>query len=100
MRIQRLGTGACESCQHERVGDIDAVLVTHTHWDREWYRTFQAFRARLVDAGDKGLALLGADPGYCFVLDGQSIVLEDYFAIRPHRQAELEQRCAEGRLAL
>ena len=50
-----------------------AFLVTHTHWDREWYRPFQAFRARLVDAVDRVLELCAADPGYRFLLDGQSI---------------------------
>ena len=40
-----------------------AILVTHTHWDREWYRTFQAFRARLVDTVDRVLDLCAADPG-------------------------------------
>ena len=34
------------------------VLVSHTHWDREWYRTFQAFRARLVDTVDRVLELI------------------------------------------
>jgi alpha-mannosidase len=24
------------------------VVVSHTHWDREWYLPFEAFRARLV----------------------------------------------------
>ena len=26
----------------------DLYVVTHTHWDREWYRTEQRFRQRLV----------------------------------------------------
>jgi hypothetical protein len=77
-----------------------AYLVSHTHWDREWYRTFQAFRARLVDAVDRLLELCAADPGYRFLLDGQSIALEDYAAIRPARKAELEARIAEGRIAI
>lgn len=77
-----------------------AVLVSHTHWDREWYRTFQAFRARLVDTVDRVLDLLAADPGFCFVLDGQAVVLEDYAEIRPTRVEELRQRCVEGRLAI
>ena len=53
---------------------MDCVIVSHTHWDREWYRTFQAFRARLVDTVDAVLDLLDRDPGWSFVLDGQTIV--------------------------
>jgi alpha-mannosidase len=75
-------------------------LVTHTHWDREWYRTYQEFRARLVDAVDRVLELCAADPGYRFLLDGQSIALEDYAAIRPGRVSELSMRVAEGRIAI
>ena len=27
-------------------------VVPHTHWDREWYSSFQTFRLRLVDLLD------------------------------------------------
>jgi len=77
-----------------------AFLVSHTHWDREWYRGFQEFRARLVDAVDRVLDLCAGDAGYRFLLDGQSIALEDYAAIRPGRVAELRARVAEGRIAI
>ncbi len=76
------------------------VLVSHTHWDREWYRTFQSFRARLVDTIDRVLDLVAEDPGFHFQLDGQTIVLEDYVAIRPERRSELEAACRAGRVAI
>ena len=78
---------------HER------LLVSHFHWDREWYRDFQEFRGRLVDAIDSVLDLVATDPGFRFMLDGQAIVLEDYLVVRPHRRAELEAGLASGRLA-
>jgi hypothetical protein len=77
-----------------------AFLVSHTHWDREWYRTFQEFRARLVDTVDRVLDLCAEDPGYRFLLDGQSIALEDYAEIRPARVPELRARIAAGRIAI
>ncbi|HKJ25525.1 MAG TPA: hypothetical protein VKB65_11920, partial [Myxococcota bacterium] len=76
------------------------TLVTHTHWDREWYRTHQDFRGRLVDAVDRLLDLCAADPGYHFLLDGQSIVIEDYLEIRPGRRDELAALCASGRVGI
>jgi mannosylglycerate hydrolase len=79
---------------------MQAILVTHTHWDREWYRTFQDFRARLVDLVDRVIDLCAADPGYHFLLDGQTVILEDYLEIRPKRVDELRSLCAEGRMAL
>ena len=62
------------------------VVVSHTHWDREWYLPFEAFRARLVRMMDALLDLLDRDPEYKhFVLDGQTIPLDDYLEIRPER---------------
>jgi len=77
----------------------EILLVSHFHWDREWYRSFEVFRGRLVDAIDAVLDLLGADPGFRFVLDGQAIVLEDYLEIRPERRDELVAGLHAGRLA-
>src|SRR5262249_29870817 len=51
------------------------VVVPHTHWDREWYRTHEQFRARLVALLDGLLPLLENDPEFRFFsLDGQTIV--------------------------
>jgi mannosylglycerate hydrolase len=79
---------------------VEAILVTHSHWDREWYRTFQDFRARLVDLVDRVIELCDADPGYRFLLDGQTVVIEDYLEIRPGRAEALRALCAAGRIAL
>jgi mannosylglycerate hydrolase len=79
---------------------MKCVLVSHSHWDREWYRTFQDFRARLVDLIDRVIDLCEGDPGYFFLLDGQTIVLEDYLEIRPERGPELRALCGNGRVAI
>jgi mannosylglycerate hydrolase len=76
-------------------------VVSHTHWDREWYLTFQQFRFRLVELMDQLLALLDADPNYrYFMLDGQAIVLEDYLEVRPEREEEIRRYVQEGRLLI
>lgn len=77
------------------------VVVPHTHWDREWYRPFQEFRALLVDTVDQILDLMDADPDYArFTLDGQTVVLEDYLEIRPERRAQLAQLIRSGRILI
>jgi alpha-mannosidase/mannosylglycerate hydrolase len=76
------------------------LLVSHFHWDREWYRTFQGYRARLVDAVDRVLALCEADPCFRFLLDGQAVVLEDYLAVRPAARDALACLIGERRLAV
>jgi alpha-mannosidase len=76
-------------------------LVSHTHWDREWYLSFEQFRAMLVHMVDDLLDLLARDPEYkCFTLDGQTIVLEDYLAIKPERAEEIRRLVAQGRLLI
>jgi alpha-mannosidase len=75
-------------------------LVPHTHWDREWYLTFQSFRVKLVHLMDLLLDILERDPSYLFTLDGQTIVLEDYLAVRPEREAELAGHIQAGRLLI
>jgi len=79
---------------------MEILLVSHFHWDREWYRTFQAYRARLLDAVDAVLDLLEADPEAHFMLDGQVVLLEDYLVLRPDRRDALARGVRSGRLAI
>ena len=58
-------------------------VISHTHWDREWYLPQEVFRLRLADLLDHLLELLVREPEYVFHLDAQTVVLEDYFDIRP-----------------
>ena len=77
-------------------------VVSHTHWDREWYKTFQQFRLQLVHLVDKLLTILDQNPEYLhFMLDGQTIVLEDYLQVRmanlPRLQPTQQLRDRRGR---
>ncbi len=75
------------------------TLVSHTHWDRAWYCTFQEFRMRLIRLVDNLLDILKADPDFTyFMLDGQMSVLEDYLEVRPEKAAELQAYCRSGRI--
>ncbi|MBI3946653.1 MAG: hypothetical protein HY321_12090 [Armatimonadetes bacterium] len=76
-------------------------VVSHTHWDREWYLTSQQFRRRLVRMADDLIETLERDPEYRhFHFDGQTIWLEDYLEIRPERRARLEALIRAGRIAV
>lgn len=76
-------------------------VVSHTHWDREWYLPFQLFRLKLVRLVDRLLRILAEDPDYrYFTLDGQAIVLEDYLEVRPEREAEIRAHVQSGRLLI
>jgi len=74
-------------------------LISHTHWDRAWYVTFQEYRMRLVQLIDRLLEILENDPEYCYyMLDGQMSVLDDYLEVRPQRKAELQALTRSGRV--
>lgn len=76
-------------------------VVSHTHWDREWYLPFQTFRVRLVKVVDQVLELLEMDEHYRhFLLDGQAVALEDYLEIRPEAAARVRRLVEEGRLSI
>ena len=68
------------------------AIVPHTHWDREWYSPFQDFRMRLVKLLDALLPMLESDLSYArFLLDGQTMVLDDYLEIRPEAATALRR---------
>lgn len=74
-------------------------MVAHTHWDREWYSTLEAYRSRLVQVIDDLIELLKEQPSFeYFLLDGQVALLDDYLAIRPEQTAVLSGLIGAGRL--
>ncbi|HLX59487.1 MAG TPA: hypothetical protein VKR83_20910, partial [Ktedonobacteraceae bacterium] len=80
---------------------LNIILVPHTHWDREWYQTFQQFRIRLVHTVDKLLDVLERDPDFRhFMLDGQTIVLDDYLEVRPEEEERLKKYTRSGRITV
>jgi len=80
---------------------LHIIVVSHTHWDREWYQTFQQFRARLVQAVDKLLDILDHDEKFSyFMLDGQTIVLDDYLEVKPEQEQRLKHFIQAGRIQI
>ncbi len=76
-------------------------IVSHTHWDREWYEPFQVFRARLIQCIDQLLTIFASNPDYkYFMLDGQTIVLDDYLEVRPQHERTLRDWVTAGKLQI
>jgi mannosylglycerate hydrolase len=83
------------------VNGYTVFVIPHTHWDREWYATFQQFRIRLVHVMDALLDLLERDSSFThFNLDAQTVVLQDYLEIRPEKRTTLERFVRERRLGV
>ncbi len=76
-------------------------VISHTHWDREWYRPFQLFRLKLVHLVDGMLDILEKDREFKhFMLDGQTIVLDDYLYMRPEKETVLREYIRKGRILI
>jgi mannosylglycerate hydrolase len=77
------------------------AIVPHTHWDREWYKSYQDFRLALVELIDTLIPLLERDASYPhFMLDGQMAVVDDYLEVRPEAEERLRALAAAGRLSM
>jgi len=75
-------------------------FVPHTHWDREWYFPFEVFREKLIRLVDKLVAIMTKDPAWkYFLLDGQTIVLEDYLETKGD-YSELVKLVKQGRIGI
>lgn len=73
------------------------ILVPSSHWDREWYLSYRRTQMRLVRLINKVLHLTAGE-GYSFLLDGQTIMLEDYLEIYPEHEELMKQRVSEGKI--
>ncbi len=73
-------------------------IISHTHWDREWYKPYEVFRLKLVDLIDRLLIIIEKYPDYIFHLDAQTIVLEDYLEIRPSKREILKKHIKNGNI--
>jgi 2-O-(6-phospho-alpha-D-mannosyl)-D-glycerate hydrolase len=77
---------------------VTVYVVPHTHWDREWYATFETFRAQLVELWDQLLTLTEADSDFRFLMDGQTVVIDDYLEVRPEARTRLERAIRSGQI--
>ncbi|MES9685396.1 alpha-mannosidase, partial [Gottfriedia acidiceleris] len=76
-------------------------IVPHMHWDREWYFTTEESRILLVNNMEEIMEMLETNPDYpYYVLDGQTAILEDYFAVKPENKERVKKLVQEGRLII
>lgn len=73
-------------------------IVSHSHWDREWYLPFENHRMRLVDLID-GIIEASKDNRFInFQLDGQYLPIEDYLEVKPENREIVYQLVREGKI--
>ncbi|MFI2958825.1 MULTISPECIES: mannosylglycerate hydrolase [Priestia] len=76
-------------------------IVPHMHWDREWYFSTEESRILLVNNMEEILHMLETNPDYpYYVLDGQTSILEDYFAVKPENKERVKALVTKGKLII
>ena len=74
-------------------------IISHTHWDREWYLPYEKHHMLLIKLMDQLIETLEKDPNYkSFHLDGQTIILDDYLQVRPQMRDKIKQLIDDGRI--
>lgn len=78
-----------------------AHIISHTHWDREWYLPYEKHHMLQIELMDSLLDTIKSDSEFrSYHLDGQTIMLEDYLQVRPEREAELRAAIRAGRIQI
>lgn len=91
--------GEARSAENAARKPVNVVVIPHSHWDREWYATFEEFRFYLVEFMDELLDILDRDEGFrSFMLDGQVSLVEDYLEVRPEKREHIRRLVRDGRL--
>ena len=57
----------------------NAQIISHTHWDREWYLNSKYTNEWLVPFFDSLFTMFEKEEAYQFVLDGQMSMIDDYY---------------------
>lgn len=79
--------------------DYEIHVISNTHWDREWLYDFRETRMMLVEFFDRLLEVFDKEPGFTsYVLDSQTVPLEDYLEVRPEKREKLAEYVRSGRL--
>ncbi len=72
-------------------------VISHSHWDREWYMPLERHKMKLLDLMDTSMDLFENDKEFkSFHLDGQTIVLDDYLEICPGQKERVETHTKNG----
>lgn len=76
-------------------------VISHSHWDREWYFTTSRSKVYLMkDLGDV-LNTLENDPEFkYFMVDAQGSLLDDYIKWRPQDKERISKLVNDGRLVI
>ena len=77
-----------------------AHIINHTHWDREWFLTSVYTNQWIPALIDKLEQLVVDNPDYQFLLDGQTLVIEDLLKLAPDYQGKINRLVRNNHLII
>ncbi len=77
---------------------MKVFVIPHTHWDREWFVTHDFTDELLEEFFENLLKIFEKKEDFVFVLDGQTLILEDYLSRKPEDEERLRDLISSGRL--
>lgn len=76
-------------------------IIPHMHWDREWYFSDCESSILLLNNMEEIIYMLENNENYpCFLLDGQTAILEDYLAFKPQNKERIKKLVQKGKLII
>ena len=76
-------------------------IISHSHWDREWYMPFEYHRSYLIKLFDDCIELFENDSDFkSFHMDGHTALIEDYLEIKPDNEEKIKALVKSGKLAI
>jgi len=78
----------------------DVHIINHTHWDREWFLTHEYTTAWVGPLIDSLEELAAANPEYEFLLDGQTLAIEDLLNTSPTYRSQVQKLISGGQLSI
>lgn len=73
-------------------------IIMHTHWDREWYFTKDETQTILRTHMYEVIEYLEQNEEVKYILDGQSVMIDDFLEFAPEYEGRLSKLIASGQL--
>jgi alpha-mannosidase len=79
---------------------VHVYIVNHTHWDREWFLTAE-YTSRWIPGLIRSLEQrVASRPSYRYLLDGQTLVVEDLLQVAPEMEPQVRELVENGHLTI
>ena len=75
-------------------------IINHTHWDREWFLSSIYTTHWIPTLIDKLLEISAENPDFRYLLDGQTLIIEDLLKAYPNYEPKVAKLIRDGNLTI